>query len=159
MPPQIEVDATNASIVRALQRDARTNFAEVARDCNVSIDTVTKRLDKMRRAGIVKGMTLLLNPRSFGFNCVASLEIDVDYPHVNEVVDWIEKRQDVVFCTQSMGRSNIFAIALLKDVEQLNQLRESMKGHPMIRSVAASIWVDEFLLCPENFEFKALEEE
>jgi hypothetical protein len=55
-----------------------------------------------------------------------------------------------------MGTHNLFAIAVLRNVGRLSQLKESIKGHPMVREVAASIWIDEILLCPENFEFEHL---
>jgi hypothetical protein len=99
---------------------------------------------------------VLLNPKSFGFDCVASFGIRVDYPHVQEVMDYVKKTQDVVFCTESMGTHNLFAIAVLRNVGRLSQLKESIKGHPMVREVTASIWVEEILLCPENFEFEHL---
>lgn len=98
----------------------------------------------------------MLNPKSFGYDCVASFGIRVDYPHVQEVMDFIRKIPEVCFCTQSMGRHNLFTIAVLRNVGRLSQLKESIKGHPMVREVSASIWVDEILLCPENFEFTHL---
>jgi DNA-binding Lrp family transcriptional regulator len=110
----------------------------------------------MMRAGVARGTTILLNPKSFGYDCVASFGIRVDYPHVEEVVNFVEKITEVVFCTPSMGTHNIFAIAVLKNVGRLGQVKESIKGHPMVREVTASIWVDEILLCPENFEFEHL---
>lgn len=158
MPSRVKIDEVDISIIRGLQKDARTNFTDIARVCDLSIDTIIKRFRKMNRAGVVKGTTMLLNPRSFGYDCVASLEIDVDFPHMNEVVELVDKKPEVLFCTPSMGRHNIFAIAVLKDVGKLSQLRESIKGHPMVREVNASIWVDEILLCPENFEFDHIKE-
>lgn len=139
-----------------MQKNARANFADIARDCGVSTDTISKRFRKLGKAGVVKGTTILLNPKSFGFDCVASFGIRVDYPHVQEVVDYITKTPDIVFCTESMGRHNLFAIAVLRNVGRLSQLKESIKGHPMVREVAVSIWIDEILLCPENFEFEHL---
>jgi len=156
MPSQTKIDEINVNIIRALQKDARTNFADIAKDCGVSTDTVSKRFKKMKRTGIVRGTTLLLNPKSFGYNCVASLGIDIDYPHVREIVELVGKIPDVVFCTSSMGRHDIFAIAVLKNVGRLSQVKEYIKGHPLVREVTASIWVDEILLCPENFEFEHL---
>lgn len=156
MPSQAKIDEVDINIIRALQKDARTNFAHIAKDCGVSTDTISKRFKKMKRTGIVRGTTLLLNPKSFGYDCIASLGIDVDYPHVREVVELVRKIPDVVFCTSSMGRHDIFAIAVLKNVGKLGQVKESIKGHPLVRAVTASIWVDEILLCPENFEFKHL---
>jgi len=151
-----DIDEVDLRIIRALQKDARTNFADIARDCGVSVDTISKRFRGLVKKKVAKGTTVLLNPKSFGFDCVASFGIRVDYPHVQEVVDYIKKTPDVVFCTESMGRHNLFAIAVLRNVGRLSQLKESIKGHPMVREVTVSIWIDEILLCPENFEFEHL---
>jgi len=153
---KVKIDEIDISIIRALQKDARTNFADIAKDLGVSIDTISKRFKRMKRTGIARGTTVLLNPKSFGFDCVASFGIRVDYPHVDEVLDFVGKIPEVVFCTPTMGRHNIFAIAVLKNIGRLGQVKEVIKGHPKVGEVAASIWVDEILLCPENFEFDHL---
>jgi len=154
---QAKIDEIDINIIRALQKDARTNFADIAKDCGVSTDTISKRFKKIMRTGVARGTTVLLNPKSFGYDCVASFGIRVDYPHVEEVVDFVGKMPDVVFCSASMGRHNIFAIAVVKNVGKLSQLKESIKGHPVVREITTSIWVNEILLCPENFEFGRLE--
>jgi DNA-binding Lrp family transcriptional regulator len=151
---ETEIDEIDVNIIRALQKDARANFADIARNCDVSTDTISKRFRRMKKASIIRGTTILLNPKSFGCDCVASFGIRVDYPHVEDVVDFIEKIPEIVFCNSSLGRHNIFAIAVLKNVGRLSQVKESIQGHPMVREVAANIWVDEILLCPENFEFE-----
>jgi Lrp/AsnC family transcriptional regulator for asnA, asnC and gidA len=151
-----KIDEIDIKVIRALQKDARTNFADIAKDCSVSTDTISKRFKRMKRTGVVRGTTVLLNPKSFGYDCVASLGIRVDYPHVREIIGFVKKIPEVVFCIPSMGTHNIFAITVMKNVGRLGQVKESIKGHPMVKEVTASIWVDEILLCPENFEFKHL---
>ena len=152
-----QIDELDVNIIRALQKDARTNFPDLAKECKVSVDTISKRFDRLVKTGVARGTTVLLNPKSFGYDCVASFGIRVDYPHVEDVVDFIEKIPEVVFCTSSMGRDNVFAIALLKNVGRLSQVKEYLQGHPRITEVSASIWVDDILLCPENFEFDHLD--
>jgi len=156
MTPKMKIDEIDVGIIRALQKNARTNFADIAKGCRVSLDTVSKRFRRMKRTGVTRGTTILLNPKNFGYDCVASFAIRVDYLHVEDVVDFVGKMPDIVFSTPSMGRYNIFAIAILKNVGRLGQVKESIQGHPMVREVSASIWVDEILLCPENFEFEHL---
>lgn len=151
------IDELDVNIIRALQKDARTNFPDIAKECKVSVDTISKRFDRLVKTGVARGTTVLLNPKSFGYDCVASFGIRVDYPHVEDVVDFIGKIPEVVFCTSSMGRDNVFAIALLKNVGRLSQVKEYLQGHPRITEVSASIWVDDILLCPENFEFDHLD--
>jgi len=156
MASKVKIDHIDISILRALQRDARVNFADIAKDCGVSVDTISKRFRRMTKAGVIRGTTILLNPKSFGYDCVASLGIDVSYPHVKDVVEMIQKVPEIVFCTTCMGRHDIFCIAIVENVGRLSQIKDLMKGHPLVREVTASIWVDEILLCPENFEFEHL---
>ena len=157
MPFQLRIDGIDIGIIRALQKDARTNFADIAKHCGVSTDTISKRFRKMKKAGIIRGTTILLNPKSFSYDCVASLGIRVDYPYVGEVAEFVRKIPEVVVCNPSMGRHDMFAIAVLRNVGRLGQVKESIKGHPRVREVTTSIWIDEILLCPENFEFEHLE--
>jgi len=157
MSSEKKIDELDVKIVRTLQKDARTNFADIAKECKVSVDTVSKRFDRLLKIGVARGTTVLLNPKSFGHDCVASFGIRVDYSHVEDVVDFIEKIPEVVFCTSCMGRDNVFAIAVLKNVGRLSQVKEYIQGHPKITEVSASIWVDDILLCPENFEFDHLD--
>lgn len=156
MPSNLKIDEIDVKLIRALQKDARTNFAAIAKNCSVSTDTISKRFNRMNRTGITRGTTILLDPKSFGYDCVASFGIRVDYPHVEEVIYFVEKIPEVVFCTPSLGRHNIFAIAVLKNVGRLSQVKESIKGHPMVSEVTVSIWVEDILLCPENFEFQCI---
>lgn len=156
MPLRVKLDEIDIKIIRALQVDARTNFANIAKECGVSVDTISKRYKRLIRSGVARRTTVLLNPKSFGYDCVASFGIRVDYPHAEEVVDSVKKIAEVVFCAPSMGRHNLFAIAVLKNVGRLGQVKEFIQGHPRVREVSASIWVDEILLCPENFEFEHL---
>ena len=154
MSEEMKIDELDVSIIRALQKDARTSFADIAKECKVSIDTISKRFSKLVNTGVARGTTVLLNPKSFGYDCLASFGIRVDYPHVEDVVNFVEKIPEVVFCTSSMGRDNIFAIAVLKNVGRLSQVKEFIQSHPKISEVTVSIWVDDILLCPENFEFE-----
>jgi len=156
MVSKVRIDEIDVNIIRALQKDARANFADIARDCGVSTDTISKRFRKMKKAGIIRGTTVLLNPKSFGYDCVASLGIDVSYPYLEEVVELIQRMPEIVFCTTSMGRHDIFCIAVLKNVGRLSQVKDLIKGHTLVREVITSIWVNDILLCPENFEFEHL---
>ncbi len=148
------LDEIDFAIIRALQKDARASFATIAKNCNVSVDTISKRFKKIEETGVARGTTVLLNPKSFGYDCVASFGIRADFSHVEEILRFLKKMPDIVFSTQTMGRHSIFAIAIVKNVGQLGQVKETIKGHPMVREITTSIWVNEILLCPENFDLQ-----
>jgi len=150
-----ELDEVDIAIIRALQKDARTSFAAIAKSCNVSVDTISKRFRKIQNTGVARGTTVLLNPKSFGYDCVASFGIGADFSHIEEILKFLKKMPDIVFSTQTMGRHSIFAVAIVKNVTTLNHVKEVIKGHPMVREITTSIWVSDILLCPENFDLQA----
>lgn len=152
----MKFDETDVRVLRNLQKDARTNFADIAKECDVSVDTIIKRFQRLQKNGIVKGTTILLDPRHFGFDTLTSLELNVDPVHVPEVVDKMRKEPGVVFCTPSMGMYNIFAVTVLRGMKELNSLKELIESLSYVREVKTSIWVDDLLLCPENFELEEL---
>ena len=52
-----ELDSVDIAIIRALQKNARASFAEIAKNCNVSIDTISKRFKKIENiTGVDKGI-------------------------------------------------------------------------------------------------------
>ena len=154
----MKFDDTDVRVLRNLQKDARTNLNDIAKECGVSIDTIIKRMQRMKRSGVIKGTTILVNPRLTGLDCLASLEVKVDAVDVYDVVAFMKNQPGVVFCTPSMGMQNIFAIAILSSMKELNILRESVKNLDHVKELKTSIWVDDVLLCPENFELEQLKE-
>ena len=151
-----KLDDRDIKILRVLERDARNTFAEIARDLGVSIDTITKRYRKMLELGVLKRTTILHNPRALGVDTIASLEFDVDYNRVDELVEKISRLPAVIFCTSSLGRKDIFAIVFLESVEDLSRINLHLRGLSGVREVKSSIWIDDFLLCPENFDLSRM---
>lgn len=154
----MKFDDTDVRLLRDLQKDARTNFADIAKECGVSVDTVIKRFQRLKRRGVVRGTTVLLDPRRLGLDCLSSLQVTAEPAQVSDVVEKIRAMPGVVFCTPSIGAQNVFAVAVQSSVSDLGSLKEEVTSLPAVRDVRASIWVGEVLLCPENFELERLKE-
>ncbi len=146
------LDDRDVSILRVLEKDARNSFADIARDLGVSIDTVTKRYRKMLDTGVLKRTTILLDPRALGSPTIASLELEIDYSRVDDLVERIRGLSKIVFCTPSLGRKDIFVIAFLESVEELSSITFQLRGIEGVREVKSSIWIEDYMLCPENFD-------
>ncbi len=147
-----KLDDRDVRILRVLEKDARNSFAEIARGLGVSIDTVTKRYRKMLEMGVLKRTTILMDPRALGVETIASLELEIDYSRVDELVEKIRGLPGIVFCTQSLGRKDIFAIVFLESVGELSRISFQLKGLQGVREVKSSIWIEDHMLCPENFD-------
>ena len=154
--PRQKIDTVDITILRNLQRDARTKYTDIANECNVSVDTIIKRYRKLKKQGIITNTTLLLDPRRFGEEVIANFSIDVEPQSVPEVLTYLDKQPGVAFSTHSLGEYDIFSIATARNMNEMNNLKERIQSHTMVREVKTSIWVDQFLLCPQNFELEPL---
>ena len=150
------LDEIDVSILRNLQKDARTKYSDIAAGCGVSVDTIIKRFKKLRDKGIITNTTLLLDPRKFGKEVIANFSIDVEPSSVDEVLEFLKRQTGLCFATHAMGEYDIFSIAARKNMNEMNSLKETIQSHNMVREVKTSIWVDQFLLCPQNFELEPL---
>jgi DNA-binding Lrp family transcriptional regulator len=151
-----KLDEIDVSILRNLQKDARTKYSYIAEQCGVSVDTIIKRFKKLKVKGIITNTTLLLDPRKFGEEVIANFSIDVEPSSVDEVLEFLKKQNGLQFATHAMGEYDIFSIATRKNMNEMNNLKETIQSHNMVREVKTSIWVDQFLLCPQNFELEPL---
>ena len=120
----------------------------------MSVDTIAKRYKRLQRNKIVKSTTLLLDPRKLENHIIVNFDIDVQPANIQNALDSLKEKEGILFATISLGDYNIFALAELNSVEHMNRLREDIKSLPMVRSVSTSIWVEQFLLCPQNFELE-----
>ena len=153
---EMKIDETDVAILRALQLDARTKYTDIANQCGVSVDTIIKRFRKLRRNGLVKSTTVLLDPRRFGREVIANFSIDAEPACIDEVIGFLGEQDGVVFATHSMGSYDVFAIAMRRNMNEMNALKETIQSHTKVNDVQTNIWVDQFLLCPQNFELEPL---
>lgn len=151
-----KIDTVDITILRNLQRDARTKYTDIAKQCNVSVDTIIKRYRKLQKNGIITNTTLLLDPRRFNDEVIANFSIDVEPQSIQEVLTYLNKQPDIKFTTHSLGEYDIFTIATARNMNEMNNLKETIQSHTRVREVKTSIWVDQFLLCPQNFELEPL---
>ena len=73
----IKLDEIDKKIVRILQKDVRTPFKEIAHHCNISTDTIKKRYNKMKENNVIRGTTIVLDPKKIGEGNLVIIGINV----------------------------------------------------------------------------------
>jgi len=152
--PDRDVDEIDAKILRMLQNDARTPFKEIASQCNVSIDTIKNRFTAMKKNGIIRGCTIVIDPKKLGQGNLVLMGVQVVQHYSDSVLTMVKKIPGLCVVTKAVGRYDIEAIFLLKDIEQIGITKEMIEDFPQVKSVDVGIFIDKPLLCPKNFEFE-----
>ena len=71
----MKLDQVDLTILAALQENGRMPLSEIARRASVAPATVHERLAKLRRAGVVQGFAVRLNPRALGYTVTALIHL------------------------------------------------------------------------------------
>lgn len=147
------IDETDIKIVRALQENARRPFKEIAEHCGVSTETVKKRFNAMKKAGVIRGTTVVVDPRKLDKKHIVIIGIQTTQPYSSQVLNMVEKIPGICAATRAVGRYDVEAIAVKENIEQIGIMKDNIGDFQQVRNVEIDIFVDKPLLCPKNFEF------
>lgn len=70
-----ELDETDWQILGVLQRDARTSFAELARQVAMSPSAVTERVRRLEESGVIVGYRAEIDPARVGLTILALVRL------------------------------------------------------------------------------------
>ena len=148
-----KIDEIDKIILRTLQEDARTSFKAIAHRCDVSMETIKNRFEQMKNHGVIRGTTIVINPQAIGQKHIVMVGIQIRQPYSEQILAMVKKIPGVYVVTRSLGRYDIEAIAVLKNIEEIGSMKNTIEDLQQVRHVDVDILVDKPLLCPKNFEF------
>lgn len=119
----MQIDALDQKILRALMLDARTPYAEMAKNFGVSAGTIHVRVEKMRQAGIIEGTKICINERKLGYDVCCFIGIILksakDY---EKVIAKLNEFEQVVEAYYTTGNYSIFIKVMTHTIEELHQV-------------------------------------
>lgn len=154
----MKIDEVDTIILKTLLKDVRTSFSEIAKECGMSSNAIRIRFERLKKSGVITGSITQVNPKKFGYDCVAFLLIKAEANNENEVYEFVQKLPNLG-CFKPLGRYNIQTMVALKNVDELANRIEEIKSHPKVLAVKEIILVDAASIDhPENLVIKPLDE-
>lgn len=120
MTDNIQLDNLDRGILNALLENARTAYAELAKQFNVSPGTIHVRVEKMKQAGIILGTRVEIDPRRLGFDVCCFIGIILksarDYPAALARLNALD---EVVEAWYTTGHYSIFIKVMCRSIDAL----------------------------------------
>jgi len=155
------MDEIDKAIIEKLTEDARTSFRKIAEELGISPDTVINRYAALQKEGVIRGSTIVINPKKIGYHAMASFMIDTSPTHIlaNEttppdsslILDKVIAMPNIIVATKTVGDHDLLAIGVARDFEHLTTVRNDIAKVPGVRDVQVTFWVEEIELCPKYF--------
>lgn len=117
---QFELDDLDRKILNLIVNDARKPFLEVARECNVSGAAIHQRIQKLTRAGVIKGSEFVFDSEKIGYETCAYMGIYLKNPEQFPIVTAeLMKIPEVVECHYTTGKYDLFIKIYAKNNQHL----------------------------------------
>ena len=117
------MDELDRGILNALMENARTPYAELAKQFSVSPGTIHVRVEKMKQAGIIVGTRLDVNPKQLGYDVCCFIGIILksakDYP---SAVEKLSNLEEVVEAYYTTGHYSIFIKVMCRSIDALQHV-------------------------------------
>ena len=151
--PDYGLDPIDITVIRKLQEDARRPFKEIADACGVSTETIRNRFASLRKRGVIRGSTIIIDHRKTDQKHIVLIGIQVRQSYSDQGVKLVRQLPGICMATKAMGRYDIEAIAVQRNIGEIGGTKDVIGDFQQVINVEVDILVDKPLLCPKNFEF------
>ena len=95
-PTNSKVDALDRKILSALVADGRIPWSRLASEVGLSGPSVTERVKKLEKAGVLEGYTARIEPEAVGYGLLAFVSVGVWDPSQHErLMEWARATPEV----------------------------------------------------------------
>ena len=155
------MDETDLFIIKRMTEDARVSFRKIARELGVSPDTVINRYKALQEKGVIRGSTVVINPKKIGYHGMAVLMIEASPTHIlatestppesSLILEKLIQMRNIILATKTVGDHDLLAIGVARDFEHLIKIGADIAKIPGVADLRVSFWVEKAELCPKYF--------
>ncbi len=140
-------DATDQTILLALQRDGRQTMAELSEQVSLSPSPCWRRVRQLEEAGVIEGYHAHLNRKQLGFGVTGFIHLQLEN-HKPEVMMAFEREvvalPQVVSCYNLSGRYDFMIELIATDLEAFSGLvRNKIRCLPGVKEISTSFSLKE----------------
>lgn len=139
-----QLDDFDRQLIEVLARDARVSNRKIAADLGVTEGTVRGRIRRLQQDKLI-AFTALTSLGTQGATKLAFIAIQAEVERVKDIADEVATIPAITGVLITMGRSNIIAICLFEELEQLVEVAsDRILALPGVHHVETSIAVKTF---------------
>ena len=120
-----ELDRTDKAILRQLQRDASLSNVALAEKVHLSAPACLRRVERLKRLGLIDGVVALLNPKSLGAGMLLMIGVVLDRSTPESFAEFEKAAIKISGCMEChvvTGEFDYFMLVRTRDSESFNRL-------------------------------------
>ena len=138
--PASDLDRIDTAILEALTRDARASYGRIGTLVNLSAPAVKRRVDRLRRRGVIEAFTVRLDPAALGWATDAHVEVHCrpsTSPATMRVA--FERYPEIVSASTVTGDADAVVHLRARDVRHLDEVVERINAEPFVERTRSMV--------------------
>ncbi|WJQ82200.1 Lrp/AsnC family transcriptional regulator [Brevibacillus brevis] len=145
-----DLDDIDYGIIRALQRNARLPFTQIAKDLGVTEKTIRMRVQQLQDEGALS-LVGIVNPVKAGFHVQAMIQVAVDAEKLDDVVAALMETVEIRLIVLTSGEYQLFTQVLVTSNEELSQFL--LKKLHKIPGISKTNVINELKILKSKYNF------
>jgi Lrp/AsnC family transcriptional regulator, leucine-responsive regulatory protein len=123
------LDSKGKKLLRALQKNARASYSDLAKEVGLSVPSVTERIRKFEDAGIITGYHAKIDLSALGFPVQAVVRFQGTGKQMDEVAKVVKTMPEVVEAYRMTGDTCFMAVIRVSSMTHLEQFLDRMSPY------------------------------
>jgi Lrp/AsnC family leucine-responsive transcriptional regulator len=124
------MDSIDAKILKILSKQADVTATEISEIVNLSVPAVNKRIQKLKKDGMIRRYTVLTNGKNIGKPIMAFVLLVVQAGRQGEpFLDYVKNDDDILECFSVTGEYDYLIKVCASDMESLKNKLSQIKLH------------------------------
>jgi DNA-binding Lrp family transcriptional regulator len=102
-----KIDELDYKLLQLLSANARESINKIANKLTVSTTTISSRILKLKKAGVIRGFRVNIDPSSYGYNTYKAYLYLTDYNKRNKIVEYLKNNPNLVFVDTYAGEADL----------------------------------------------------
>jgi Lrp/AsnC family transcriptional regulator, regulator for asnA, asnC and gidA len=125
--PQV-LDDLDRKLLTILQDDARASASEISRKTGYNENTIRYRIERLKKSGVIKEFTALLNPRLIGLPFAAIMMITTEQNQLRDVFERLSMLEETKHILQATGKHDLIVVAHYPTIAAMNEASQRIKS-------------------------------
>lgn len=144
---QVDIDATDRVLLKALQDNARLTTSELAQQTQMSQSPCWRRVKRLEDAGLIAGYHARLDRRALGYGVMAFVTISIEGQDEEHSLDFeraVREIPEVVMCHGVSGPEDFVMLVVARDLDDYSALmQQKLRRLPGVKMMRTSFSLQE----------------
>jgi len=123
---EINIDKIDHKIISHLLEDGRCSFSQIAKDVNLTDVAIKKRVDRLKRKGIISSISANINLKALGYENPIYVQIRSEISKNKEIIKRLKEMDYLIELYQVLGEYNLLAKLVVPSIDSAEKFIEQL---------------------------------